>query len=182
MYTFAMRKDHTIAPVISIANEGYFLMTTVAPTKVEAKWDVQKRQEVTAQIVASQCLAVQGLLQKVSPELKEQFENQAREYRVKAFKKLGVKTPIDLAKAMAEVDANIYGSKVEISGDETKAQVKFEQCAVGKAIEEISGMTPEQMKKMFEGMESCAQKTAKEFGFKGETRMEGQGVVITFSK
>ena len=158
------------------------MTTVVAGTKVEAKWDAQKRQEVTARIAAGQCLAVQNLLQKVSPELKEQFENQAREFRVQAFKKVGVKTPFELAKAMAEVDANVYGSKVEISGDESRAQLKYESCAVGKAIEEVGKLTPEQMKKMFEGMETCASKTAKEFGFKAETKLDNDTAVITFSK
>jgi hypothetical protein len=172
-----------MAPVKSIANEGYYLMTTVvAGTKVEAKWDAQKRQEVTARIAAANCLAVQNLLQKVTPELKEQYENQAREYKVQAFKKIGVRTPLELVQAMAEVDANVYGSKVEISGDDTKAQIKFEQCAVGKAIQEVGNLNQEQMKKMFEGMDACAQKTAKEFGFKAETRVQNDTAEITFSK
>jgi hypothetical protein len=154
----------------------------VAGTKVEAKWDAQKRQEVTAQVVAGQVLAIMNVLQKVSPEIKEQFENQVRDFRVQAFKKMGVKTPLDLAKAMAEVDANIYGSKVEISGDENKAQLTYESCAVGKAIEELGKFTPEQKAKMFEGMEACAQRTTKEFGFKGEARLEKETVVMTISR
>ena len=158
------------------------MTTVIAPTKVEAKWDAQKRQEVTAHIIAGQCLAVQNLLQKVTPELKEQFENQAREFKVQALKKVGVKTPIELVKAIAELDANLYGSKVEISGDENKAELKFESCAVGKAIEELGKFTPEQKTKMFEGMQACASNTAKEFGFKAEVRIEKETPVITYSK
>jgi hypothetical protein len=157
----------------------------VAGNKVEAKWDAQKRQELTARVVGGQILAIMNVLSKASPALKEEFENQVREQRVQAFKKFGVKTPFDLVKVMAEIDANLYGSKVEIAGDDNKAQIKFEQCAVGNAIKELGGkMTPEQQQKMFEGMESCFSKTAKEFGFKSEFRPEKdkESVVITISK
>jgi len=83
---------------------------------------------------------------------------------------------------MAEIDANIFGSKVEISGDENKAELRFESCAVGKAIEELGKFTPEQKAKMFEGMQACASKTAKEFGLKAEVRLEKETPVITISK
>jgi hypothetical protein len=156
----------------------------VAGTKVEAKWDAQKRQEVTAHAVAGQILAIMNVLQKVAPEYKEQFENQVRDFRVQAFKKIGVKTPLELAKAMAEFDANIYGSKVAISGDDNKAQITFEQCAVGKAVQELGKFTPEQMAKMFDGMEACMQRTTKEFGFNAQTLIEKDKeiVVVTISR
>jgi hypothetical protein len=157
-------------------------MSTAVGTKVEAKWDTQKRNEVAAKAVAGNMLATFAVLQHVTPEQKEQFENTVRANRVQLLKHLGVKTPLELVKAMAEVDANLYGSQVVISGDDNKAEITYEQCAVWTAMKQIGKFTPEQEKQMGEGFEACGAKTIKEFGFTSQTKFDQDRVTITISR
>jgi hypothetical protein len=157
-------------------------MTTAVATKVEAKWDVQKRNNAAAKAAAGNMLATFAVLQHVTPEQKEQYENTVRANKVQLLKSFGVNSPLDLVKAMAELDANLYGSQVAIAGDDNKAELTYETCAVWNAMKEIGNFTKEQEQQMGQGFEACSAKTIKEFGYKSETKFDGDRATVTISR
>lgn len=158
------------------------MTTTVAKTPVEAKWNIQKVQEEAARVIASNCLAAQQVLSKYGEKALEEYKAASREFRVNHLKSLGVKTPIELARAMAEAEANIFGSKIDISGDEKSASLTYNQCAMWNAIKEIGKLTPEQEEKMGAGFQSCMQDLAKEMNLKADVKMGEDSCTVTFTK
>jgi hypothetical protein len=157
-------------------------MTTNTLTKVDTKWETKLVQEKTAHMIAVLNLAAYEVLSKVSPEAVTEFQTIVRKHKVDAYKAMGVKTPLQLVKAMAETDHNLFGSVVEISGDDHKAEIKFDSCAVGKAMESIAKFTPEQKEMMGKKMENCASLTAKELGMTGTAVVTNEVCTMTFTK
>ncbi len=157
-------------------------MTTTA-TKIQTKWDAKKTQEAAAKIVASLYVAAfQALAKTGNKEAYEEFENTVRQFKVNHYKQLGVKTPIDLVKAMAECEYNVFGSEIEISGDEKKAEIKHNTCGLWNAMQELGKFTPEQEEKLGQHFQQSLAKTAKEFGFNIDAKFEKDSCLVTFSK
>jgi hypothetical protein len=158
-------------------------MTQVATkTPVEAVWNVKKVNEITSKIWANNYLSTMAVLSKYGPEAVKEFNKEVLTHKVEYLKSVGVKTPIDLAKAKAEVDANVFGSKIEIVGDEKKAQIIYKQCNCWNALKnegKLSVKDQEQQGKCFSEMVSGL---AQAFGFKGEVVFEGETAIITFTK
>lgn len=158
------------------------MTTAVAKTPVEAKWNIKKVQEEAARVVASNCLAAQQVLSKYGEKALEEYKAVSRQFRVNHIKSLGVKTPIEIAKAIAEAEANIFGSKIDISGDEKSASLTYNQCAMWNAIKEIGKLTPEQEEKMGAGFETCMQDLAKDLNLKANVQMGQDTCTVTFTK
>jgi hypothetical protein len=157
-------------------------MTTATKTPVQATWAPTKVQETTALMAASNCFAAHQALAKHGEEAVKEWQTAARQLRVEHLKSLGVKGAFDLAKAIAEQDANLFGSKIEISGDEKSATLTYLACGMWNAMKKLGKMTPEQETKMGEGFQSCMQATASEFGLKSNVQFEGTTCTIGFDK
>jgi hypothetical protein len=157
-------------------------MSTNTLTKVDTKWETKKIQEKTAHIVAVLNLAAFEVLSKVSPESVAEFQSIVRKHKIEAYKAQGVKTPLQLVKAMAETEHNLFGSVIEISGDEHKAVLKYDHCAIWEAMEKVGKFTPEQQEKMGKNFQNCAALTAKELGMTGVTVMDKDTCIVTFTK
>jgi hypothetical protein len=156
--------------------------TTLNKTTIETTWTAQKIQEETARVLAMQWMTAYQLLSKAGEQYAQEFETTLRQNKVEQYKKLGVKTPIDLVKAMAEFEANLFGSKIEIFGDESKACLTYNQCGMWNAMQKMGKMTPEQEEKMGHHFQNCVSNLAKEFGFKGEVKFEEPCATVTFTK
>ena len=109
-------------------------------TPVEIKWPVNKVQEAAARVLANHMLAAQTVLAKYGPEAFEQFDKQILAGKLEYYKSVGVKTPIDLVRAMGEFESNVFGSKAEIWGDDKQASLTYESCGIFNAMKER--MTP----------------------------------------
>ena len=159
------------------------MSTVLNKQVVEPKWNATKIQEEVARAHSTLFLTAMNFIAKHGGEKAvEEFQNEMRKHKVEHYRKLGVKTPLDLAKAMSEFEANVFGSKIEISGDETKAELKYNQCAMWNAMKKHGQLTPQQEENMGRNFDMCVQNTAKEFGFKAETKFEGDICVIRFTK
>ena len=158
------------------------MTTAVAKTPVEAKWNIKKVQDEAARVVASNCLAAQQVLSKYGDKALEEYKAATRQFRVNHLKSLGVKTPIEIAKAIAEAEANIFGSKIDIHGDEKSATLTYNQCGMWNAIKEVGKLTREQEEKMGEGFQTCMQDLAKELGVKANVQMGEESCTVTFTK
>jgi hypothetical protein len=159
-------------------------MSTAISNKasVEAKWPQAKAQEEAAQAMARILVSAINTLGKYGEEAMKEFDKQGRTLKVQHFKKLGVNSPIDLVKAMAEFDANVLGSKVEIAGDEKQASLSYQSCAIWNAMSQLCKPTAEQEQKMSGHFEACMSELGKEFGFKTEAKLAETGATVTFSK
>jgi len=159
------------------------MTTAVAKTPIEAKWSVQKVQEEAARIVAANCLAAHQVLQKYGDQAVKEYQKLARQYKVENLKNAGAKTPFEIAKTMAEVEANVFGSKIVISGDDKSSTLVYNSCGMWNAIKKVGKLTPEQEEQMGEGFQSCMQDFGKEFNLKTDVQFEGQDTcVVTFTK
>jgi hypothetical protein len=156
-------------------------MTTTA-TKVNTKWETKHVQEVTSNLVASTWLAAHQVISKLDQKAQQEFHNLLREHKINHYKSLNVKTPMDLVRAIAETDHNVFGSDIEISGDANKATLKYNSCGMWNACQKLGKFTPEQETKMGEQCSSTWTQIAKEFGFKYEPKMEKDSYEMTFSK
>ncbi len=157
-------------------------MTTATKTPVQATWTPTKTQEVTAQMAASNCFAAFEALAKHGETAVKEYQDATRKLRVEHLKTLGIKGAFDLAKAIAEQDANLFGSKIEISGDEKSATLNYLSCGMFNAMKKLGKMTPEQEAKMGEGFQACMQSLAGEFGVKTDVQFEGTTCTIGFTK
>jgi hypothetical protein len=161
-------------------------MTTTTPTKkvVEQTWTTQQIQEAAAAMAANMCFSAKSVLQEHGDmALLNKYENTVRQGKIEHYKALGVKTPFELVKAMAETETNVFGSKIEISGDDKHAELHYLSCAMWNQMEKKMGcMTPEQQEKAGASFQNCVMETAKAFGFKGEVKMGEKDCTITFIK
>ncbi len=158
------------------------MTTAIKPTPVEAKWDVKKVRETIAEVFALRQMATMNVLAKYGESAIKEFNKQINANKAEWYKNLGVKTPIDLIKAMAEFEANIFGSKIKIEGDEKKASLTYEACAIWNAMQKHGKFTPNQQKEQGEMFEQCIKGLGSEFGFKAELKFEEPCATITFSK
>ena len=156
-------------------------MTTTV-TKVQTKWETKKTQENTANAFAAIYLSAYQALSQAGEKAHEEFNNLMVQHKIAHYKAAGVKTPLDLVRTMAETEHNLFGSEVEISGDENKATIKWNTCGMWNACKTLGKLTPEQEQKMGENCSATSAKLAKEFGFKAEPNMTKDTWEMTFSK
>ena len=158
-------------------------MSSVIERKtIKTEWPIAKIQEETAKVFARQFLAAYKALSKFGPEGMKEFDKNILTFKVDHYKSLGVKTPADLVKAIAEFEANVFGSKIEIIGDESKATLKYDACAVWEAMQKVAKLGPEQEERMGKHFETCMNDLAREFGLKAEIKHEDPTCIVTISK
>ncbi len=157
-------------------------MTTATKTPVTATWPIAKVQAAAARAAASQCAAAMGVLSKLGEQPLADYKAASRALRVATLKEQGVKTPLELATAMAEFEANVFGSKIEVEGDEKSATLNYVACAMWDAMQKVTNMTPAEQEQMGKGFQTCMQDLAKEFDLKADVQMGEKTCAITFTK
>jgi predicted RNA-binding protein Jag len=155
---------------------------TIKKTPVEAKWDIKKVQEAAARVFAVNNVAIMSILAKQGDHAIKEFQDTVHKFQIEHFKTLGVKTPMDLAKAKAEFEANVFGSKIDIEGDDNNAKIVYNQCAMWDAMQKVGHLTPEQQEKAGKNFQQCVQNLAKEMGFKAQVDMSDNSCAITYTK
>jgi hypothetical protein len=155
---------------------------TLNKTVVEPKWTTTQIQEQVTRIYAQQMLTAQQVLAKYGEQATQEFGNLMRENKLNHYRSLNVTTPIELVKAMSEFEANVFGSKIEIWGDDKSATLKYNSCGMWNAIQKNGKLTSAQEEQMGAKFEQCMQAMTHELGFKLETKFEGECCTMTFSK
>jgi len=157
------------------------MSTTLQKTEIKPTWKPEQMHEMYSRMMANNMgAAMQVLCKQGEPAVKE-FQEISRKPMYAYFHKLGVKTPIEILKAKAELEANIFGSKIEVWGDDKEATLQYNSCGMWNAMKE-NGMPKEQEEKMCKSMEHCVSEFATEFGCKAETKFEGEKAIITLRK
>lgn len=157
-------------------------MSTATKTVVKPTWTLAKTQQETARAAASQCAAAHAVLSKLGEQALTEYKATARKFRVDHLKEQGVKTPLELATAMAEFEANVFGSQIEVVGDEKSATLNYNACAMWEAMQKVMDLTPAQQEEMGKGFQTCMQDLAHEFGLKAEMTKTENSCAVTFTK
>jgi len=159
-------------------------MTVIQKEQIKQTWKSEQMHEMFAHISAHNMVAAMNVLGKHGgEEAVNEFKTATRNTMVEYLKKQGVKTPIEIVKAKAEIETNIYGSVIEISGDDKEAHLTYIKCGMWDAMSKACGSTcSESKEKMMKGFESCVSEFAKEFGYTGEVKMNGEQATIIIKK
>jgi len=157
-------------------------MTAVAQkTEVKPTWTVEKMHEMYSRMMANSMMSAMQVLCKHGEAATKEYQEISRKPMIQYYKNLGVTTPIEIIKAKAELESNIFGSKIEFWGDDKEAHLLYHTCGMWNAMKEC-GMGKEQEEKMCSSMEQCVSSFAQEFGLKGEVKFEGEKATITLRK
>lgn len=116
------------------------------------------------------CMTTTKVLEKRSPEALTELRQALATMKVEYFKHQGVKTPVELVKAMAELETNMFGSKMKFWGDEKQASVEYEVCGCYNAMKDVLKLNETEQETMGKVWATMIEVMAKEFGFKGETK------------
>jgi len=158
-------------------------MTTLTKTTITPTWSTSKIQEETARAIASNCLAAHQATSKAGEQVLNDYQTIARKFKVAHLKSLGVTNALELAKALAEMEVNLFGSKIDVSGDEKAATLTYNQCAMWEAIKKLNPMTPEQEQQMGAGFQNCMQSLAQELGLNATVKFENDNTcAISFAR
>lgn len=157
-------------------------MTTATKTQIKPTWTQKQLQDATSQSLVNNYIAVTKLFEKISPELRHEFRSGMAKMRADYFKSLNIKTPLELAKAMAEFDANVFGSDVIISGDDSKASIEYETCGCWNMMQKHSCFKPEMGESLGECFKTSIDLICKEMGLKGHVEMTEESAAIHISK
>ena len=165
-------------------------MTVANKTQIKQTWNLEKVQEEAVSAMTRNCGVVQNVLSQLGQEAQKKYQQAVVQMKVEHFRKLNVKTPIELVKAMAEFEVNVFGSRVVVWGDEKQASMEYEYCACYNAMQKNASACATTGGKNMEEMAKCFQEStqliAKEFGFtKGEVKFPTnpeEHAVITFTK
>lgn len=156
-------------------------MTVLQKTQVKPTWKPEQMQEMYCHMMANNFMAANQVLAKYGEETMKEFQTAQRQPMVEYYKKLNVKTPIEIIKAKAELETNIFGSKIEFWGDDKEAHLTYNSCGMWNAMQKC-GMSKEQEEKMGECFETCIKNFAQEFGLNGEVKFEGEKATVTLRK
>lgn len=158
-------------------------MTTIQREQIKPTWKPEQLQEMYSHMMANNFMAVMSVFGKFGEEALDEYKTVSRKPMVEYYKKLGVKTPIEVIKAKAELESNIFGSVTEIWGDDKEAHLTYIKCGMWDAMKKCGGTgCAETEAKMMEGFQKCVSEFAKEFGLHGEVKLEGERATITFRK
>ena len=146
------------------------MTVTIEKTPVVTTWTPAKIQEQTALAFARQTLATMTVLRKLGPEAMKEFQHASVVSKADFYKTEGVKTPIQLVKAMAEFETSALGSKIKVWGDDKQASMEYEVCACFNAMQK-SAKEPMNMEDMGKCYTTSMEAFANEFGFTAQVVM-----------
>jgi hypothetical protein len=157
------------------------MSAVIQKTEVKPTWSAEKMHEMYSRMMAHNYMSAMQVICKHGEEATKEYQEVSRKPMVEYYKKLGVTTPIEIIKAKAELESNIFGSKIEFWGDEKEAHLLYNSCGMWNAMKEC-GMPKAQEEKMCASMEQCVSAFAHEFGLKGEVKFDGEKATITLRK
>jgi len=116
------------------------------------------------------CLTSSKLAEKFGPEAVTELNHAMTTMKADYYKAHGVKTPIELVKAMAEFETNVYGSKMVVFGDDQHATVEYEVCGCYNAIVNTLKLGQTEQEAMGKKWSASVEALAKQFNFKSEVK------------
>lgn len=143
---------------------------TIQKSTVEPTWTRNKVQEEASAALTGHLLVTTKLLTSAAPSVLSQWRQELAMLKVDQFRAQGVRTPIQLVRAWAEYETNLFGSQLRYWGDDKQAHVEYLQCACWSALEHLTGNQADQ-DAMSQGWAEITQILAREFGFTGQEKI-----------
>ena len=156
--------------------------TAIKKTVVEATWNLAQVQQEAAREIGTQFATIMSILPQYGVKAVEEFRSAMQAKKLAHLHTLGIKTPYELVKATAEFETNVFGSKIEIWGDEKEAGMTYLTCGMWEAMSKACTMTKEQEAAMGKSWEGCVTAMAAQFGFKAKLEMTEKTATITYTK
>lgn len=156
--------------------------TAIKKTVVEATWPVTQVQSEAARVIGTQFATIMAILPQYGEKAVEDFRNAMQEKKIEHIKSLGVKTPFELVKATAEFETNVFGSKIEIWGDDTTAGMTYLTCGMWEAMSKTCAFTKEQEEKMGQNWGACVSSMATKLGYKATLEFGEKTATVTYTK
>jgi hypothetical protein len=146
------------------------MTTTLQKTPVSTTWNVTKIQDEVSAAMMRNWLVTLKVVEKFGPEAVQELNKSFTTMKIDYYKAQGVKTPIDLVKAMAEFETNVFGSKMTIWGDEKQAVVEYQVCGCYNAMVNSLKLPQAEIEKLGKNCAANSELLAKEFGMKVEMK------------
>lgn len=151
------------------------------PKPVACSWDLPRLQEELCKGAAHQYVATIALLTKYAPQAIPEF-NAIFIANKGYFKQVEVSTPLELVQALAQIEANAFGSRMLVGGNEMCASITYEYCAEWVAVEELININWDERAVVAEHFVYAMEDLAAEFGFFAHVTFEGGAPTVTFSQ
>jgi len=160
------------------------MTTSVKTQKIKQSWDIQKMQEEAVKMVSHKIVGKIHFLRKHSAKEIDEMEKLSAHVNADRLKHYGVKTPMDLARYLAEYEVNMFGSSAGASGDEECAVLTNDKCAVWSETLRTNDFTEKEIERMQEHYSSWMKHLGHAMGFKAhiEITEDGFGSKITFKQ
>ncbi|MCA0314548.1 MAG: hypothetical protein LCH63_12025 [Candidatus Melainabacteria bacterium] len=156
--------------------------TAIKKTVVEATWNLAQVQQEAAREIGTQFATIMSILPQYGVKAVEEFRSAMQAKKLAHLHTLGIKTPYELVKATAEFETNVFGSKIEIWGDEKEAGMTYLSCGMWEAMNKVTTMTKEQQDEMAKGWETCVTTMATRLGYTAKLEMTETACTITYTK
>lgn len=157
-------------------------MTSAVKEQIKATWTTKELQETVSKVLVNNYMINTKMFEKLTPELRNEWYDMIAESKANHYMSLNVKTPLELVKAMAEFESNVFGSKIIISGDDHKATMEYEECGCWNMMQKSTCFTPEMGEKLGNCFKTMTEHLSKKFSFQHELVMDEKGAKITFIK
>ncbi|HEY9785218.1 MAG TPA: hypothetical protein V6D17_07440 [Candidatus Obscuribacterales bacterium] len=144
-------------------------------------WDVERMQEEMARGSAFHYLAILGFLKDNAPALISEF-NKVFAINKTYFLHMGKLNPLELAMAIAQVEQNLFGSKMEVDGDENSASVTYRYINEWARVAEFGILTEEDHMNMHAHFVLAIDELGREMELSTRVAYAEEGLVVTFSK
>lgn len=155
---------------------------TAVKTLIKPNWTIEKLQEVTSHVIINNVMIINKLMEKLTPELRQEFHLMMLNMKVDYFRSLNIKTPMDLAIGIAEYDTNVWGSKVHLEGEPNKVTVEIETCGCWNLIQKHPCFTPNLGINRGECHKKVLGIITEELGFKGNIEITDEHIIIHITK
>ncbi len=156
--------------------------TTMQATKIKQSWTVTDMQAAATKMVSHKIASRINFLDKHHAKEIDQMEKASAHLNAEMLIRDGVKTPLDLAKHLAEYEVNMFGSEASISGDSECASLISEKSAVWLETKQANNLSEDQIKAMHDHYSSWMKHLGHRLGFKVHIELteDGNSSTVTF--
>ena len=159
------------------------MTSSINTQTIKQTWDLKKVQEAATKHAAHRIVSRLHFIEKHPGKEIDELEHASAHLKSEMMKKCGVRTPMDLAKHIAEFEVNVYATEANVQGDEQNAVVVTERSTVWQEAKKLGNMTKEQELTMQTHYRQWIESLAEGFGFKAQLEIskDGNSSKITFS-
>jgi len=160
------------------------MSTSMQTEKIKQSWDIKEMQEAATKMVSHKIASRINFLEKHPGKEIEEMEKASAHLNAEKMKKCGVKTPLDLAKHLAEYEVNMFGAEASVSGDDDHAVLTNEKSPVWLETKKSNNLSKDQQTTMQTHYSNWMEDLAQGLGFKAHVDIakDGNTSQITFSR